>query len=281
MFFSKKDRIAPELTLASDSRGLQESVSRQANSGVAGESPKETSERSAPQLFLANPDVTQDELFQHPPLATPKTEIRLLELQPGTGDQEIRCKLRVCDRTNLPEYSAISYTWGDTRGTRYVRIDGKILAVGENCWIALQQVRMANHPRWVWIDAISINQHDGNEKNHQVQEMAKVYENAKCVLVSLGMGAYDTDYLFEWANELYYLSESSEPRPRQIDRSETWRDLVAAGPSFIRSRDWVLNWFDKIGPDGFQRFTNILTHLGRHSYWQRMWYVFSSIPIAI
>ena len=142
---------------------------------------------------------------------------------------------RICNRTDHPQYSAISYTWGDTRDTRYVRIDGKMLAVAENCWIALRQVRLASHVRWIWIDAISINQKDRDEKNHQVQEMARVYENATCVLVSLGMDGDDAELLFEWVDALCDLSERSNTRT--YNRGDIWNGYFP--------QEWQLEWFDK------------------------------------
>lgn len=63
-------------------------------------------ERSEKQ-FQASEEATSDATFQHPPLADPKNEIRLLELEAGTGDAEIRCKLRVCNRAASPSYEAI------------------------------------------------------------------------------------------------------------------------------------------------------------------------------
>lgn len=156
------------------------------------------------------------------------------------------------------------------------------MTVAENCWTALQQVRMSDKARLIWIDAISINQRDGNEKGHQVQEMAKVFRSAHRVLASLGPDAYDAEFLLRWVDELSYLSENPTPREHTQHRGGSWSDLEpqrsskrAAHPPQpdSRARDWVLNWFDNIGPQRFERFTDALTHLGRHPYWQRMWYV--------
>lgn len=51
-------------------------------------------------------------VFKHTPLEHPATEVRLLQLRPGQDDDQIECKLLVCERAALSEYEAISYTWG-------------------------------------------------------------------------------------------------------------------------------------------------------------------------
>ncbi|KAK7408133.1 hypothetical protein QQX98_009724 [Neonectria punicea] len=41
------------------------------------------------------------------------TDIRLLELQPGTPTQEIRCSLKRVNLAQAGDFEALSYTWGD------------------------------------------------------------------------------------------------------------------------------------------------------------------------
>lgn len=112
--------------------------------------------------------------------------------------------------------------------------------------------------------------------------MAAIFRNAERVLVSLGDKADDAEYLFKWAYELYNASESPEPRSlwgvpedvsHAIDAKEVRKGGRPAMDHVTPPRSWVIDWFDKITPDGFQRFAAALTVMGRHPYWQRMWYV--------
>lgn len=97
-----------------------------------------------------------EDYFEHAPLDSPQSEVRLLEVLPGTGEDTIVCYIRTLRRAVLPKYEAISYTWGDPRPVRIIKIDGKPLQVGENCWTALRQVRVWSHSVLVWIDAICV-----------------------------------------------------------------------------------------------------------------------------
>ena len=45
-------------------------------------------------------------------------EIRLLILQPGDWEEDIKVSLQVVSLDNEPEYIALSYVWGDPRHTR-------------------------------------------------------------------------------------------------------------------------------------------------------------------
>jgi hypothetical protein len=47
--------------------------------------------------------------------------------------------------------------------------------------------------RVFWIDQICINQEDGDRKNHQVELMGKIYQNASRVITYLGPAATDEE----------------------------------------------------------------------------------------
>lgn len=48
--------------------------------------------------------------------------------------------------------------------------------------------RAGSPPRQIWIDAVCINQSDGNEKMQQIGRMAEIYRLARQVIVWLGPG---------------------------------------------------------------------------------------------
>jgi hypothetical protein len=47
------------------------------------------------------------------PLNTERNEIRTITLKPGKWDDEIHCTLQVVSLNDNPEYSTLSYVWGD------------------------------------------------------------------------------------------------------------------------------------------------------------------------
>lgn len=66
----------------------------------------------------------------------------------------------------------------------------------------LHALRLRNEIGALWIDAICINQDEGNphEKNEQIPMMAEIYETAIEVYIWLGPSAEDSDYVMETLN---------------------------------------------------------------------------------
>lgn len=112
--------------------------------------------------------------------------IRLLKLSrwyPGKG---IHAELIQAHLDNLPDYEAISYTWGDTTKTQLVTLGGLPFAVTSNVYNILEGRCSINGPRLIWIDSICINQDDLQEKSRQVRLMREIYRGAQQVTVCLG-----------------------------------------------------------------------------------------------
>ncbi len=95
------------------------------------------------------------------------------------------------------EYEALSYSWGDPSPAFTIQCDGKPLPVARNLFFALQQLRLENETRKLWIDAICINQQDLRERSEQVLRMLQIYQNAVHVIVWLGQEAEDSHLAFE------------------------------------------------------------------------------------
>lgn len=120
------------------------------------------------------------------PLDPAKNEIRLLRLLPGEAGEPVRCTLHVTSLDESPKYEAISYVWGDPADTRCISVNGHCRDVTVSLEAALRGLRRRSSPRQLWADAVCINQHDIEEKNKQVPEMARIYIQASRVLVWLG-----------------------------------------------------------------------------------------------
>ncbi|XTI91506.1 hypothetical protein V2W45_1495260 [Cenococcum geophilum] len=54
-------------------------------------------------------------------------------------------------------YEALSYTWGGTEMTKYIKINGRGLSVTENLFWALGHLRSRDADRILWVDAVCIN----------------------------------------------------------------------------------------------------------------------------
>jgi heterokaryon incompatibility protein (HET) len=125
-------------------------------------------------------------------------EIRLVELAQGQPLDAISCTLHhthfafgheyeeLSRRTALPEYKALSYTWGPPAFTKQILLDSQPFLVTPNLESALKRLRHHRVPQVFWIDAICINQLDIVERAHQVSKMRNIYSMAEEVIVYLG-----------------------------------------------------------------------------------------------
>ncbi|KAH8708576.1 heterokaryon incompatibility protein-domain-containing protein [Phaeosphaeriaceae sp. PMI808] len=140
--------------------------------------------------------------LQYGTLDTDSKNIRLLEILPGRNFEPIQTRLRVCSLDesphDRPSYVALSYMWDHDGQCKHIECEGAKIEVGENLWQFLQQYRhtisleqqkeeVPVTPARLWIDAISINQKDKQERSYQVALMRDIYTGAKSVIVWLGL----------------------------------------------------------------------------------------------
>ncbi|XP_014554014.1 hypothetical protein COCVIDRAFT_106024, partial [Bipolaris victoriae FI3] len=123
--------------------------------------------------------------FEHNPLPEHKSHFRLLSIIRGHFGQHVECEISTWPIDKAPPYYAISYAWGDANDTTDITINGSRLEVRRNCEYALQQAFATKACRYVWVDAICIDQ-TTKEKNHQVGIMGLIYSGAKHVLACVG-----------------------------------------------------------------------------------------------
>jgi hypothetical protein len=112
--------------------------------------------------------------------------IRLLNIEPGAFEDPIHCSLEYTVLSENPQYYALSYTWGPVSPTFNIFVDGQEFEIRENLHSALLHFRFPTSSLTLWVDAICLNQDDVQERNHQVKEMGRVYENAAATFVWLG-----------------------------------------------------------------------------------------------
>jgi hypothetical protein len=81
----------------------------------------------------------------------------------------------------------LSYVWGCRTPAIEVLCNGQPFPIQPQLANALSQLRLQQLRRIVWADAICINQHDIEERNHQVSLMESIYPSATRVIVWLGL----------------------------------------------------------------------------------------------
>jgi Heterokaryon incompatibility protein (HET) len=114
-------------------------------------------------------------------------EFRLLTILEPRDDRDItiRCIITQGNLIDPPEYSALSYCWGDPAITERIFVNDEPVQVTVNLHEALDALRSRKF-RLVWVDALCINQNDLLERGLQVTRMGLIYSKAKEVLAWLG-----------------------------------------------------------------------------------------------
>ena len=165
--------------------------------------------------------------------------IRLLTLHPSTNcEDQIKCTLTEVSLYDKPEYEALSYAWGLPGEERAILVNGHSVTVRENLYQALTFLRK-DRDRILWIDALCIDQKNTLERNHQVKQMGRVYENTWRVLAWLGV---------------------------EKDGSDEAMRCIASAQSYLSRAPEVSEIF------GSGSAHAILALLGRR-YWQRLWII--------
>lgn len=133
--------------------------------------------------------------------ALPPDTIRVLCLLPDEDtDAPIRCRLvnHPLPRTaRRCYYDALSYVWGDLAKPQKIAVDAQYLLVTDNLHKAIYHLRDRYIERFVWIDAVCINQDDTREQEAQIRMMWRIYSLANRVIVWLGVAADQSDLAIE------------------------------------------------------------------------------------
>lgn len=122
------------------------------------------------------------------PLDSEKSHIRLVTIHPKDQvSRQIKCDLEICSLDDKLHYEALSYVWGPEGYDLEILLEGQVFPVRLNLEFALGDLRLADRPRRLWIDAICINQGDKEERSSQVLLMRQIYKYASRVVVWLGI----------------------------------------------------------------------------------------------
>ena len=130
--------------------------------------------------------------YVYEPLDTAEEEsfhIRVLELLPASDIcDSVQFKLHTVPFDATPDYEALSYCWGESIDSTPIYHDEKVFHARINLVQALQRFRLDDRSRFLWVDAICIDQSSSAEKNHQVSRMDQIYQRSSCTLIWLGCG---------------------------------------------------------------------------------------------
>lgn len=137
--------------------------------------------------------------YQFRPLS--RQQIRIIVLFPGLGNDAIKCEINHVSLTDNTRYYALSYCWGGLTTETAIVCDGLFhLHITKSLHQALRSIRSTKRKRALWVDAVSINQSDHEERSHQVSLMRHIYQNAHSVLIWLGERDEDSKIAIRFLN---------------------------------------------------------------------------------
>ncbi|KAH6672878.1 heterokaryon incompatibility protein-domain-containing protein [Halenospora varia] len=142
------------------------------------------------------------------------------------------------------QYEALSWSWGKSRAEHQIHIRkergiSKLKVSRDLIW-ALKHLRRPHEDRVLWIDAICINQLDNIERNHQVENMAVLYDQASNVCVWLGRDNEESKMAIEFIkNEIMQFQNFDELCERK-ENTNKWKALLSLMQRSWFSRRWVV-----------------------------------------
>jgi hypothetical protein len=204
-----------------------------------------------------------EEGYPYQALHSERREIRLLTLESGGPDEPLRCHLSVVALRTNPSYNALSYVWSDPAGSSIsepvIILDSHRFRVTPNLHLALRHLRSpaGSDSICLWVDAVSINQQDTDERNQQVAMMRDIYASATEVTIWLGQADEVSDAAFDAfplvADRTSWFWRNCE----DVKDSQRQRMLKHSGDFFLTlqssrawfSRVWILQELALAGSD--------------------------------
>jgi len=171
-----------------------------------------------------------------------KDEIRLVVLRQSESRQKrVRVDLITSKWPPSQHYEALSYVWGEEPPRRTIRVlaDGappRSCPVTPNLYAALKHLRRDYRDRFLWVDALCIDQDNMEEKEQQVKNMDRIYQAAQRVCVWLGLGTFYSDRAM---GRLRRLIESIWEPPAESSAFD-WEDFGKLLQRDWFSRRWVV-----------------------------------------
>lgn len=203
-----------------------------------------------------------------------KDASRIIELLPGDGEDELRCRLIPIDLEDAPDYEALSYTWKETTFERAnhrlwdantdqafrsmidikhpVYLPGSFITINTGLRDALRRLRRKDKPRYIWADQISINQKSLEERELQVSYMRLIYNRSQRVLVWVGEEDEHTTAAFSMFERLAKVQRkgSHVPTPTEVANdgdlhvppfgSSEWVAVLEFFKRPVFQRGWVI-----------------------------------------
>ena len=200
-------------------------------------------------IIPSSRSVSEAQHFEYRNLKREPIEIRLIRIISRKASSfhlssQIQCDVFHAGLEAPPPYHALSYTWGkESDPVHSIILDGCVVQVRQNLWEAMNRLQSDDEDVTVWIDALCIDQSNISERNHQVQNMGRIYQQASLVIVWLGPADEDSREALNFVRKFWENRESHEWFLRQAENPDTLRQLECLSRVFNRpywQRIWIV-----------------------------------------
>lgn len=175
----------------------------------------------------------------------------------GTNDSRAQAGDKAEEETDgelneedIVHYNALSWRWVDEDNSEYtimIRKSGATYKeklykkkVSKTLGLALKYLRLPAEDRMIWIDAICINQADGEERSFQVSMMSLVYTNAEEVCVWLGEDDNESTRAITFIENEVSKLKNFDDLCKDRKHAEDWGSLLVLMQRDWFSRRWVV-----------------------------------------
>jgi ankyrin repeat protein len=175
--------------------------------------------------------------YQYTSLLPRDSTFRLLKLLKYQS-RELECELFPQSLLNNEHvsYEALSYVWGSTELVECITLNQKRHWITDNLYSALQCLRLHDRDRYLWIDAICIDQSNKEEQGSQVQQMGKIFSSAEGVLFWLGKATLEITSFMDTLNQ--HIRTGADCQPGQLTLDDDRRDECRTGLRQLLRRQW-------------------------------------------
>lgn len=221
----------------------------------------------SPSCHVSSGSIADTTIYK--PLCSTSRQIRLLKLHAGGKEEDLACHLETVSLDDNPEYTALSYVWGDPVDTCLIRVHGAPFFITRNLEAALRSIRLilnrsGTPALWMstlWIDALCVDQKNLAERSHQVLLMKSVYSQAKYTIIWFGSG----DRLSKKAIQLM-IEMKTNLKPEESPHFNNAVQFAEITPETVALHPMKL-LLDRL--DAWDALAYIL----RRPWWKRVWVV--------
>lgn len=197
-------------------------------SGARDEALPESSQDTERNGRGSDPVVAENQDMARPPPSPPST----------TNSSEATA---VCGQV---EYEAVSWSWGLDKTKTEIRVRKNGIAydfyVSPHLVDALKALRLRNKDRYLWIDAICINQSNLKERNSQVPKMDRIYGQATNVCIWVGAADEYSDMAIDFISSKLLDIWRFDKLCKDETQSPCWSALLHLMRRDWFSRRWVV-----------------------------------------